>query len=115
MVALVLDPRLQDDLIAERRARGLDRYDEVWDGIYVMSPLANNEHQDLVGGISHVMRAVVNDAGLGRAFPGCNVSDRDDDWTEIIAVLTRPYSSTAQQPTIATPTGLGGPISLSKS
>ena len=82
MVAVVLDPRLQDELIAERRARGLDRYDEVWDGVYVMSPLANNEHQELVGGISHALRTVVNVANLGRAFPGCNVSDREDDWTE---------------------------------
>ena len=82
MVALVLDSLLEEELLAHRRACRGDRYDEVWEGVYVMTPLANNEHQELVGRLAHVLVAVVNDAGSGRAFPGCNVSDREDDWTK---------------------------------
>ena len=47
MVALITDPNLEDRLVAQRRADGTDKYDEVWEGMYVMAPMANNEHQDL--------------------------------------------------------------------
>ena len=40
MVALIQDPQLEQELIAKRRETGADRYDEVWEGVYVMSPTA---------------------------------------------------------------------------
>ena len=47
-VALVsLEPSELKRLIRQRRRCGGDRYDEVWDGVYVMAPLADNEHQSL--------------------------------------------------------------------
>lgn len=45
MNGLVADPQISEKLIAERKALGLDRFDEVWEGVYVMPPMANNEHQ----------------------------------------------------------------------
>ena len=45
MTALINDPKLEEKLIAKRQAAGADKFDEVWDGVYVMSPLANDEHQ----------------------------------------------------------------------
>lgn len=47
-----------------------------------MSPIANNEHQDLVGALSAVLRVVIGWTGLGDVFPGVNVSDREVDWTQ---------------------------------
>ncbi|MGH7199690.1 MAG: Uma2 family endonuclease [Planctomycetaceae bacterium] len=83
MVALVTDPGLAEHLIAERRATGADRHDEVWDGVYVMSPMANNEHQDLGTGIVTVLRIVIQWTALGRVFGGVNVTDQDEDnWTQ---------------------------------
>ena len=35
-------------LIEERKALGIDRHDEVWDGVYVMPSTPSLEHQDLV-------------------------------------------------------------------
>ena len=80
MVALITDPNLENQLIAQRRAAGGDRYDEVWDGVYVMSPVANNEHQFLVGELTAALKVAVEQSGMGCVFPGVNVSDRRDDW-----------------------------------
>lgn len=82
MVALVTDPNLEEQLIAQRRAAGGDRYDEVWDGVYVMSPLASNEHQDLVGEITAILKLTIEWTGVGDVFPGVNVSDRRDNWEQ---------------------------------
>lgn len=80
MTALVIDPVLEKQLIEQRRLTGADRFDEVWDGVYVMSPLANNQHQSFVNQISTILTIVVEWPGLGRVFPGANISDRDEDW-----------------------------------
>lgn len=80
MAALITDRDLEHELIAERRRTGADRYDEVWDGVYVMSPMADNEHQELVNGLSTVMTVVVAWPRLGRVFPGVNVSDQETNW-----------------------------------
>jgi hypothetical protein len=44
MSALILDPGLVEQMIEQRRAWGADKHDEMWDGVYVMTPLPNNEH-----------------------------------------------------------------------
>lgn len=81
MAMLVLDTYAEASLIEERRARGIDLYDEVWDGVYVMSPLADGEHQGLVAGLTTVFQISVGWPGLGSVYPGVNISDREDDWT----------------------------------
>jgi Uma2 family endonuclease len=82
MTMLVADPFVERDLIAERKAKGLDRYDEVWEGMYVIMPSPDNEHQDLILELSVIGVAAIKRPGLGDALPGCNVSDRDEDWRE---------------------------------
>ncbi|MDA1049342.1 MAG: Uma2 family endonuclease [Planctomycetota bacterium] len=82
MVALITDPNLEDRLIAQRRADGTDKYDEVWEGMYVMAPMANNEHQDLVDDLCTILTLAVKWPGLGRVNPGVNVSDRKTQWQE---------------------------------
>ena len=49
MVAIIHGPSLAAEIIAKRQETGADSYDEVWEDVYVMAPMANNEHQDLVG------------------------------------------------------------------
>ncbi|MFQ5732084.1 MAG: Uma2 family endonuclease [Planctomycetaceae bacterium] len=80
MDALICDPETTEQLIARRRDMGVDQYDEVWDGVYVMSPMANNEHQSFVGRLNTAFEIAVEWAKLGVSIPGVNVSDRKDDW-----------------------------------
>lgn len=82
MVALITDQDLEDRLVAQRRANGTDKFDEVWDGVYVIAPMANNEHQDLVDELCTILTIVVKWQGLGRVNPGVNVSDRTTNWQE---------------------------------
>jgi Uma2 family endonuclease len=80
MTARILDPRLVERLKAEREACGGDRYDEVWDGVYIMPPLPNNEHQSLASRLGGVLQWVIEWPGLGSVFVGVNVSDREVQW-----------------------------------
>jgi Uma2 family endonuclease len=80
MVVHVNDPRLEQQLKAERQLTGADRFDEVWEGIYMMAPLADDEHQELQAKLTAVFQTVVGWSGLGLVRAGVNVSDRDDDW-----------------------------------
>ncbi len=79
---IVLDPAEAKALIRKRRRLGLDRHDEVWDGVYVVSPIANNEHQFL----GYKLTAAFDQALQGivgvLAYPGVNVTDRAEDWTK---------------------------------
>jgi Uma2 family endonuclease len=80
MTTLILDPIAEEQILADRRAQGLDRYDEVWEGIYIMSPLANNEHQKLALRLASIMDSVVDLELGGLSYCGCNVSDQTRDW-----------------------------------
>jgi Uma2 family endonuclease len=80
MAILSVDPIELARLIRERRECGGDRYDEVWDGVYVMSPLADNTHQELGGSLATSIRFAVGPSDQIRIFPGCNVSDRPKRW-----------------------------------
>lgn len=80
MALLVTDPDLEERLIAQRQASGGDRFDEVWEGTYVMAPLANDEHQELQTALAAVFQIVIGWTGLGLVRAGVNVSDREDGW-----------------------------------
>lgn len=79
---LIHDPLIAARLIAERKAQGFDRYDEVWDGVYVMSPIASNDHQSLASQLTIAIGTAIDWQGLGRTFTGANVSDRREDWVK---------------------------------
>ena len=76
----IRDPNLARRWVKERQQRGIDQPDEVWDGVYIVPPLANNPHQDLVGAFTAILHEVIGVPGRGRVLPGANVSDRRDDW-----------------------------------
>ena len=93
MEALVCDPAEVDSLIRRRRETGADRYDEVWNGLYVMSPAASLEHQRLVAEFTTMLTEVIARTGRGTVYPGANVTDREDGWeenyrcTDVVVVL----------------------------
>ena len=51
---LILDNEQGEDLIAERKRLGLDRYDEVWEGMYVMPSMPTNVHQKVVDDLGDI-------------------------------------------------------------
>ncbi len=81
MSMLVLDPNMAQDYIRQRRASGNDRWDEVWEGVYVLIPNPNIEHQDIATSLAAIFKVVVDWTDGGRTFQGVNVSDQADDWT----------------------------------
>jgi Uma2 family endonuclease len=83
MTMLVLDRHAAQDYLSQRRASGNDRWDEVWDGVYILMPNPNIEHQGIAGRLMMlVLGPMVEMPGRGQVFPGVNVSDRFDDWTK---------------------------------
>jgi len=82
MTTLITDRNLEQRLQAERRALGADRYDEVWEGTYLMAPMPNDEHQQLVNRFAAIFQDIIDWPGLGHVRPGINVSDRIDGWQD---------------------------------
>jgi Uma2 family endonuclease len=82
MASLILDPFLEEKLKQDRALTGADRFDEVWDGVYVMSPIANNEHQYIATRLAAAISTGIAQPEEGLVFAGCNVSDQGEDWTK---------------------------------
>lgn len=80
MPILIDNPRWEARLLKKRRLMGGDRFDEVWDGVYIMSPLADDEHQMLAADLTGVFVTVIKFSGLGEVRAGVNVSDRVKGW-----------------------------------
>ena len=80
MAMLVYDPYVEDQLRAEREASGADRFDEVWEGIYVMTPLPNDEHQELATNLGAALRLGLGFDSPHKVYVGVNVSDRETGW-----------------------------------
>jgi Uma2 family endonuclease len=80
MATLVRDTFLEEQIRAQRKAKGLDLYDEVWEGVYVMPPIANDEHQFIASRLGTILDMTIGLAGLGEVRLGVNVSDREEDW-----------------------------------
>lgn len=67
-------------VIRRRRLMGADRFDEVWNGVYVMSPIANNEHQFVAGKIYTALEQAMAGVAGALVFPAINVSDLQEKW-----------------------------------
>lgn len=81
MATFISDPKFEEELQAQRAATGADRFDEVWEGVYMMAPLPNNEHQELVMELGAILREAIDRAAGDRVYPGVNLTDAPDDWT----------------------------------
>jgi Uma2 family endonuclease len=78
--ARILEPALVREMIRQRQKLGIDRYDEVWEGVYVVPPLTNNPHQQLVSDLTAILHLAIKQEGRGSVQPGANVSDRREGW-----------------------------------
>ena len=64
---------LRDDELAERRSKGLDRWDEMWEGVLHMTPAPSVEHQRIVSALLEFLRPLLRAARRGELVPGINV------------------------------------------
>lgn len=82
MATLITDPDLEASIRSQRAEWGGDRYDEVWEGTYVMTPLPNSEHSHLQAKLVWAFTDALGPSEPATVYPGINVSDRIDDWTK---------------------------------
>ena len=80
MALVSLEPSELKRLVRQRRRSGGDRFDEVWDGVYVMAPLADNEHQSLGLDLAIAFKDALDSVARVNVFAGCNVSDQPKRW-----------------------------------
>jgi Uma2 family endonuclease len=82
MATMILDPLLAEQLREQRRAWGSDKFDEVWEGVYMMAPLPNDEHQNLVFEFCIVLNESLGRQKLAQIRPGVNLASQSVNWKE---------------------------------
>jgi Uma2 family endonuclease len=80
MATVIMDRNYAELLRQQRAAAGADRWDEVWEGTYMMAPLPNIEHQQIVNRLCSIFEFVVGWEHGAIILPGANVSDRVKGW-----------------------------------
>ena len=81
MATLVLDPHAPglETLLESRRVSGLDRLDEVWEGVLHMVPAPNYGHARLTQQLAEILGSLARDADLEAAMGEFNLGDSIDD------------------------------------
>jgi Uma2 family endonuclease len=64
---------LREEELADRRSKGLDRWDEMWQGVLHMTPAPSLEHQRIVDELIEFLRPRLRNTGRGRLVSGINV------------------------------------------
>jgi Uma2 family endonuclease len=66
MATLVMDPQPAEfeALLEHRRQLGLDRHDEMWKGVYHVTPAAGEAHWQLDDHLAELLRPLARNAGL---------------------------------------------------
>lgn len=82
MPVMIYDPELEAEIRADRVNRTPGARDEVWEGVLVVPPLPNIEHQILATDFALAFSAMLDRAAGDVVCVGANVSDRAKDWTE---------------------------------
>src|SRR4051812_4858406 len=89
MPKVILPPSAWKRLLRKRRLFGADRFDEVWNGVYVLTALADNQHQELAGRLTTgFVQAMSGVPGI-RVLPGANISDNPADWSRNLPLPRR--------------------------
>ncbi len=81
MTTVILkDQEITREIIQQRKKLGIDLYDEVWEGVYVMPSLPSLPHQEFVMDLTAILYEIIVKTGAGKVYPGANVSDRRKGW-----------------------------------
>lgn len=64
---------LREEELADRRSKGLDRWDEMWEGVLHMTPAPSLEHQRILGRMIEFLGPRVRDTRRGTLLSGINV------------------------------------------
>ncbi len=82
MATVVLDPYAYelDALKERRRISGLDRLDEVWEGVLHMVPAPDYGHARLTQQLAEILGRPARDAGLEAAMGKFNLGDSIEDF-----------------------------------
>ena len=77
----MLDPAPPEmgQLLERRKRLGLDGYDEVWEGVYHMAPMARSRHGYLQHQLTLILASYAEQAGLVGTGP-FNLGDSDEDF-----------------------------------
>jgi Uma2 family endonuclease len=79
---MVLDPYAYelDALVERRRVSGLDRLDEVWEGVLHMVPAPNDAHADIAQQLAEILGSPARAAGLFPTMHEFNLGDSKDNF-----------------------------------
>ncbi len=102
MPTLVIDPAPGkfEELLEQRRRLGLDRWDEVWEGVLHMMPPPSREHERLASRLHRLLGPLADVAGLD-LLGTIGIGDKDDNRVPDLA-LQRPGDARPQwQETVA--------------
>jgi len=80
MTFIVRDAELAKQLRARRERSEGTFYDEVWNGVYIVSPAPNWDHQSIAAELISILVPLVKTPGRGTVFNGFNVSERAAGW-----------------------------------
>ena len=95
MATLVLDPHAPglETLLESRRVSGLDRLDEVWEGVLHMVPAPTFEHAQISQQLAEILGPLARGAGLVAAMGEFNLGDSLHDFRVPDGGLHRPGAS----------------------
>jgi Uma2 family endonuclease len=103
MPTLVLDPpppELQE-LLERRRRSGIDRLDEVWDGVLHVIPAPNHAHARIAQQLAELLGPLARAAGLEATMHEFNLGDSKRDFRVPDGGLHRPDAAELWHPTAA--------------
>jgi hypothetical protein len=103
MATLVLDPYAfeLDALIERRRVSGLDRLDEVWEGVLHMVPAPSSGHARIAQQLAVALNGPARAAGLIPAMHEFNLGESDHDYRIPDGGLLHPGPDRVWLPTAA--------------
>ena len=73
MVMRAVLVHVTDQELAHRRSIGLDRWDEMWEGVLHMTPAPSLEHQRILGRLVAFLEPRLRSTARGTLLPGINV------------------------------------------
>jgi Uma2 family endonuclease len=103
MRTLVLDPPTAGlrEVEERRRRSGLDRLDEVWEGVLHMVPAPSHRHAEIAQQLAEILGPPARVAGLRPTMHQFNLGDSEEDFRVPDGGLHRPGAAEMWHPTAA--------------